>query len=629
MKFLSNYLDFILEAVSRNEMRLHYSDEFRKLLTKVSKKMDWAKSLLAAEDSNQISDIYTLIDVTEKNDTISFIQVNRILRAEPETKKYPDSDVYFLSRGITNNKSNDFWNKGRTEIGIGRWVRRVIFDLHKSSISDSEIEKFVNQYKSIFDGGDSSLELVSGEDIRKYYLHSNYESIKGQLGNSCMRYSNCQPYLDIYVKNPEVCQLLILRSDEDPEKIKGRALLWKIKIPENYKSGYQSYNGEYYLDRIYTINDSDRQLFQDWADEKNIQHFNSNLGYNWRIFIQLGDYDYKYYPYMDTLKVYNRSTKVLSNDEDLWPGSGFIKIEETGGGYTSDDVVWSNYSDEYISRENAVYCSNVDDYIHSEDAVYLEYKDIYAYPNEDVVWSEYHSENFYSDDCVYSELMQDNLYPDNENVIEISVNIDGDTDWVVKSRTDLYIEIKGQYYSKSNLIKDPYTDEYHFLDERDEDNNKYSDSIYNKIVLELFGKELNHHSEVVDGVHKKIKEIYETGKLNERLSELIKESPKYKSLQVYWGLPKDNTPDSNNIVEFLFGYLMSDAINRSINSIPASVVSQILRKVDDINSDRFQIYERWWRSDSRIIRIIISICKGIDLSESDNELYKYYLLLTL
>ncbi len=629
MRLLSNYLDFILEAVSRNEMRLHYSDEFRRLLTKVSKKMDWAKVILAAEDSNQISDIYTLIDVTDKNDTISFIQVNRVLRSNPDIKKYLDSEVYFLPRSITNDKSNEFWNRGRTEIGIGRWVRRVIFDLHKSSISDSEIEKFVNQYKSVFDGEDTKLELVSGEDIRKYYLQTNYESVRGQLGNSCMRYPNCQPYLDIYVKNPDVCQLLILRSDEDPEKIKGRALLWKIKIPENYKNGYQSYNGEYYLDRVYTINDSDRELFQDWAEEKNIQHFNSNLGYNWRIFIQLGDYDYKHYPYMDTLKVYNRSTKVLSNDEDLWPGNGFIKIEETGGGYTSDDVVWSNYSDEYISRENAVYCSNVDDYVHSDDAVYLDYKDEYAYPNDDVVWSEYHSENFYSDDCVYSELMQDNLYPKNENVIEVLINIDGDTDWVVKSRTDLYLEIKGQYYSKSNLIKDPYTSEYHFLDERDESDTKYSDSLYNKIVLELFGKELNHHSEVVDIVHKKIKEIYENGKLNEKISELIKDSLKYKSLQVYWGLPKDNTPDSNNIVEFLFGYLMSDAVNRSVNSIPSSIISQILRKVDDINSDRFQIYERWWRSDSRIIRIIISICKNIDWSESDNELYKYYLLLTL
>jgi hypothetical protein len=627
MKFLSNYLDFILEAVSRNEMRLHYSEEFRKLLTKVSKKMDWAKSLLAAEDSNQISDIYTLIDVTDKNDTISFIQVNRILRSEPETKKYPDSDVYFLSRDITNDKSHDFWNKGRTEIGIGRWVRRVIFDLHKSSISDSEIEKFVNQYKAIFDGEDSSLELVSGEDIRKYYLHSNYESTKGQLGNSCMRHSNCQPYLDIYVKNTEVCQLLILRSDEDPEKIKGRALLWKIKIPENYKNGYQIYNDEYYLDRIYTINDSDRQLFQDWAEEKNIQHFNSRLGNNWRIFIQLGDFDYKSYPYMDSLMVYNPKNKVLSGDEDLWPSSGFIKIQETGGGFISDDAVWSNYSDEWIQRSDAVYCENVDDYIHSSDAVYLEYKDIYAYPNEDVVWSEFHSESFYSDDCVYSELMSDNLYPDNENVIKIIVNVYGDTDWVVKSRTDLYLEVKGQYYSSSNLVKDPYTDEYHFLDERNEENTKYSDLLYDKLVLELFGKKLED-SEINQITHKKIREIYDSGEINERLSKLIEDSPKYKSLQVYWGLPRENTPNSENIVEFLFAYLMSSIVNNSVNSMSISSISELIRKVDEFNSERFQIYDTWLRTDSRIIRIIISICKSIDWSKLDS-LYKYYLLLTL
>jgi hypothetical protein len=629
MRFLSNYLDFILEAVSRNEMRLHYSDEFRKLLTKVSKKMDWAKVVLAAEDSNQISDIYTLIDVTDKNDTISFIQVNRILRAEPETKKYPDSDVYLLPRSITNNKSNDFWNKGRTEIGIGRWVRRVIFDLHKSSISDSEIEKFVNQYKSIFDGADSSLELVSGEDIRKYYLQSNYESIRGQLGNSCMRYPNCQPYLDIYVKNPDVCQLLILRSEEDPEKIKGRALLWKIKIPENYKNGYQTYNDEYYLDRVYTINDSDRELFQDWAEEKNIQHFNSSLGYNWRIFIQLGDYDYKHYPYMDTLKVYNRTSKVLSNDEDLWPGHGFIRIEETGGGYTSDDVVWSNYSDEYISRENAVYCENVDDYLHSDDAVFLSYKDIYVYPGEDVVYSEYHCEYFLVDDCVYSEMMQDNLYPDNPQVIEVNVDSYGETDWCVKSRTDLYIEVKGKYYSKSTFIKDPFTGDYHFLDEKDGNDAKYSDSLYNKLVLEIFGKELNHHSEVVEQVHKKIKEIYKTSELNDKLTKLINESVKYKSLQVYWGLPKENTPNSENIIEFLFGYLMSSIVSRSENSISSSMISELLRKVDEFNSERYQIYDRWWRTDSRIIRIIISICKNMDWSKLNSDMYKYYLLLTL
>jgi hypothetical protein len=439
-----------------------------------------------------------------------------------------------------------------------------------------------------------------------------------------MRYPNCQPYFDIYVNNPDVCQLLILRSDEDPEKIKGRALLWKIKIPEIYKNGYQSYNDEYYLDRIYTINDSDRQLFQDWAEEKNIKHFNSNLRYNWRIFIQLGDYDYKYYPYMDTLKVYNRSTKVLSNDEDLWPGSGFIRIEETGGGYTSDDVVWSDYRDEYIPRDNAVYCVNIQDYVWSDDAVYLEYKDEYAYPNEDVVWSDYHCENFYADDCVYSEMMSDNLYSDNPQVIEVIIDSYGETDWCVKSRTDLYLEVDGDYYSKSTYIKDPFTNEYHFLDEKDENDTKYSDSLYNKLVLELFGKELDR-SEVIKNTNIKIKEIYNNSELNKKLAELVSESPKYTDLMVY----TRNKRVSEIVVEFLFAYLMSSMLRRSEKSIGTFMISELLRKVDELNSERYQMYEKWWVKNSIIIRILVSICKNMDWSKLDSDLYKYYLLLTL
>lgn len=109
MDFLYRYFDFICESTGRNEMRLHYSKEFRDLLTKISKNINWVKLLLAAEDSNQISDTYTLIDVTDKNDTISFIQANRILRSNPDLEKYLDSDIYFLPRSITNNKSNELW----------------------------------------------------------------------------------------------------------------------------------------------------------------------------------------------------------------------------------------------------------------------------------------------------------------------------------------------------------------------------------------------------------------------------------------------------------------------------------------------------------------------------------------
>ena len=108
-----------------------------------------------------------------------------------------------------------------------------------SHATASIIKKFNNAVKSKRENIFKDFKIVKDEDIRKYYLYESYESDNHTLGGSCMRYEKCQKYLDIYVKNPEVCQLLILKSDDDKDKIKGRALIWKLT------------NGEYYMDRIY------------------------------------------------------------------------------------------------------------------------------------------------------------------------------------------------------------------------------------------------------------------------------------------------------------------------------------------------------------------------------------------
>ena len=611
MKFLSNYLDFIFESVAKQEMRLYYSDEFRNILRRMSDKSSIAQALASAEDSNQTTDVYTLIDITEKNDTISLVQVNRITRSNPQLGETLPYNIRDKKRG------SEFWTKARTEMKIGRWVKRLLTEVHKSSVSDSKIEEFVNLYKSIIDGGDlSNFELVNGEDIRKWYLSSNYEVVRGQLGNSCMRYTDCQTYFDIYVKNPEVCQLLILKS-ENEEKIKGRALVWKLT------------DGTYYMDRIYTINDSDKLLFLDYVRVKKIQYsYDNNTGRN--LEVQLGNHGYyNKYPYMDTFLAYSPSKNMLSDDDTLWPSSGYYLLQETDGGYKSDDVVWSDWVSEYIPTGDAIFCKNIQDYIWSGDAVYLEYKDDYAYPNEDVVWSEFHSENFYSDDIVYSELMSDNLYPDNEQVIEIRVDDFGNTDYVVKSRTDLYVEIDGEYYGKSTYIKDPYTDKYHFLDEKDEEGNKYSDTIYNKIVTELFGKSVGDHSEVKIKVYKRLIEIYKSGDNQKELEKMIEQSSRYKNLQVYWGLDKDQTPNAERLIELSFGCLMSYTImTRSVNSLGSTSIRELISKVGELNRERALLYDRWQRTDSRIMRYSIAVCKTIDWSKIP-DIYKMYLLLTL
>jgi hypothetical protein len=569
-------------------------------------------------------DIYTLIDITEKNDTISLIQVNRITRGNPELGETLPYNIRDKKRG------SEFWTKARTDIGIGRWARRIFIEVHKSTILESKIEEFVNLYKAAIDGEDlTSFELVSGKDIKKWYHENNYELRRGQLGNSCMRYNNCQDFFDIYVKNPEVCQLLILKPDDDKDKIKGRALIWKLT------------DGKYYMDRIYTINDSDKLLFQDYARINKIENSydgNSSLDLE----VKLGDHTYEKYPYMDTLVVYNPTTKILSSDEDLWPGQGYISIQDTQGGFRAENAVYSNWEDEYINRENAVYCSNVDDYLSRDSAKYLEYKDEWAAPTDDVVWSEYHGEYFFVDDSVYSDIMNDTLYPENENVIDIQINDDGDTDWGVKSRTDLYIiewiDEKPRYFLRENYIKDPFTGEYHFKDEKiGEDKVEYSKyldkTISEKIGIVLDDKNTDRNGNPTDTLIQKVREELKNLMKDFETTDEIKSAIKNNSVWnsnvrgVFWGVHKDNMPTEEDmfltIKAYPTIYPMSNPY-RHVSSLTMNTLASVIVLNFSGNEKKFNIF----RSEG-ILRNMTKAAYIFDYSLFPEEIYLRYLFITV
>jgi hypothetical protein len=613
MKFLSNYLDFIFEAVAKKEMRLYYSDEFRNLLTKIQSKSSVAQALLSAEDSNQMLDIYTLIDITDKNDTISLIQVNRIIRDNPDLGERLPYNIRHKKSGWP---SSEFWNKARTEMKIGRWTKRIFTEVHKTDLSDSKIEEFVNLYKSSIDGDDlTNLELVRGEDIRKWYLYTNYEASRGQLGNSCMRYSNCQDFLDIYVKNPEFCQLLILKSEDNKDKIKGRALVWKLT------------SGDYYMDRIYTINDSDKLLFKDYARVNKMEN-SYDGGINETLEVKLGDYTYEKYPYMDTFVVYNPTTKILRDDEDLWPGQGYINIQNTNGGFGAEDAVWSEWEGEYINRENAVRCANVEDWLSRDSARYLEYKDEWAAPTDEVVWSQYHGEYFFSDDTVYSDLMSDNLYPDNEDVIEVIINSNGDNDWCIKSREDLYIKVGNDYYSKKECIKDPFTNEYKFKDK------DYQKSLDEKLMKE-FGIEINEENyksgqptrKTINLVKEELESKLLKLKLSDKIKKLIEQNEKYKNiLHKYKSYQQSVLPTEEDIFILLKSYLSDSGLSykfswRVIGTLEGKFL--FYGGDRDITEKRFDEFRT-----SGIIKEMIDVCASFDLSEFPEDIYKRYVFLS-
>jgi hypothetical protein len=456
---------------------IFYSDDLRELFTHIamseSSAKNVAKVLLEVEDNNNVKDTYTLIDKTDKNDMISYVQTSRFYREYPNGILSPDLEK---ERGYTM-KSSKFWKSGRTpNYGIGRWVRHIFNDVRQTPIKNEDLESFVNAYKSTYDTmakRSEKFELVKGEDIRYWYLEDRYEEVSGQLGNSCMRYAKCQKYLDIYVETPESCSLLILKG-ETPDKIVGRALIWTIHEGPNVA-------GRKFMDRIYTIKDSDKLLFEAYAKENDIVR---SVNHAYKIKVKEGRYDY--YPYMDTLTSYDYENGILSSSID---GEDILELQNTDGTASDNSGrVWSEYHGEYIDEDDARYCEDVEGPVHYESTVWLEYLDIYVTDNADTVYSEYLDGNYYREDAVHSECMDDYLKADDSDVIEIKTSADGDTDYCVLDRKDLYIEVDEEYYYRKNYILDPYTGDLHFKDEI-VDGVKYIKYLENKLEEELEVKE--------------------------------------------------------------------------------------------------------------------------------------------
>lgn len=445
---LNRYQDFMLESAGK--MMIIYSDTFRNLLRSTDSQI--GKILLRIESDLDCLDDYTLIDKTDKNDMISYVQASRIYRDNPDLKDMlPNLGPY--SNTIRNSK---FWTTGRTpQYGIGRWVRHIYKDVIGKALSDSDLEAFVNVYKSTHDrifSGDGNFELVRGEDIRRWYLVDNYLEESGQLGNSCMRYAKCQGYLDIYVNNPESCQLLILKSDKEPDKITGRALVWKI-----HKGAGDE--GKLFMDRVYTIKDSDRIRFQEYAKKNGMLTTNAGA---YKIKVQGGGYDY--YPYMDTFSALDRDSGILSTDLS---GQSSVELSNTDGTCSDlDGRVWSEYHGEWINEDDARWCADIDGWAHYDSTIWLEYLDEYVTDRADTTYSEWDERSYYSEDTVWSEVMNDALWK--EIAISFRINPEGDIDWCTKEEVRYYVKVDGEYYSRTEYVKDPYTGEYAWVDEMKE-----------------------------------------------------------------------------------------------------------------------------------------------------------------
>jgi len=213
------------------------------------------------------------------------------------------------------------YNGHKTEMKIGRFI-----SLFTDFMVD-KIEVCVNQYKANYKIKFNLFyfEIVEGEDIRHWYLCNNYKEGNGQLNKSCMRYDTHQSRLDIYVENPKVCKLLIMKENKDDDKIIGRSLVWDsldISSGDEVKVRY--------MDRVYYVNDEDRYLFEWYSKKEGWKDYYHKYP---KMIVRTIDKEYgednytgwtkikNEIPYMDTFIIYYPEIRTLSTIKAL----GYIR----------------------------------------------------------------------------------------------------------------------------------------------------------------------------------------------------------------------------------------------------------------------------------------------------------------
>ena len=419
---IKSYYQFLLESI------LFTSQYFEDILKDIND--DISKDLLSFINKD-IKTQYNAINITDTNDRLSFVSDNQFQNK--------------LKQGIN---PLDLFKDENNKTNITRIVRQILKDNGKE-YSDSDLTKFVDRFKASYNNYKAKSEkrepirVVSGEDIRHWYLIDNYcEKTKkgfGTLGKSCMRYEECQPYFDIYVESPSVCKLIILTEIEDGEEVlKARALLWTT-------------DKGLFLDRIYFTEPSESEMITNFAKDKLGVELNTSK-YIGRVKVDLEPQGkhYKFYPYMDNLPYYYTISGTLySYEPDVNDRKELLYCQDTGGGF---------------DRQDLVYCEYLDDSFPEDQVIWSEYHQSNI-PIDRSCWSDYYNSELYDSDSVYSETLEDNLPKDDS----IKAYIDSrNEDWFPKEHDliacdnydgEWYLRklmretIDGNIYNKEHVIE--------------------------------------------------------------------------------------------------------------------------------------------------------------------------------
>lgn len=356
----SNELDFVLEQIKDNS--------------------EVARLLLKQRHSNE-----NLVD-----DHINYISIS----GSDKTKI-----SYLTPERIENLLSNgeDLWTSSkRFHIKPGAFVSKIFKNIHPK-----EVEVFSQLFKNVQSKITCNFNIVKGTKIYPYYHYSSYLSESGSLGNSCMKYDQCQDYLELYTLNQEKISMLVLVDDWG--KLIGRALLWHI-------------DDQKIMDRIYTIDDETYQFhFKKWADQndylyKKEQKWNNSLFFESKgktiykeISFNLKNYSLDHYPYMDTFKFLDLETGQISN----FKPNSYAKLR------TLSSSEGNTYGPDHL-----MICDKTKLYYSYHETTYLDYLGIRVYTGI-TVYSEIFDTNIIKEDALFDDSINDWIFKDSDYNNEI------------------------------------------------------------------------------------------------------------------------------------------------------------------------------------------------------------------
>lgn len=261
---------------------------------------------------------------------------NLILSAARSGVDYPNNEIEYLYSD--SGKIFQEYRGKQQEIKLGKALQRILKSIEPYIIIDgTEFGNFVNFIQGkLNDLPQDEYQLVSGDDIAKYYDQNNTNIVKGTtLYKSCMADKDPNIF-NLYTKNSDVISLLF---HLDGGKVSTRALVWKL----DGQGGV-----DYFVDRIYSNDEPIKKIggIEKFIESKFpgkkyvIKQNNENWISNVDIKLKLRYLDFTHYPYLD-------SFSYLYFPYENWDIGKFEVKLNTSGGFLSNRGEWQRYP-EYL-----------------------------------------------------------------------------------------------------------------------------------------------------------------------------------------------------------------------------------------------------------------------------------------